>query len=253
MSMRMLTTWPYTLRRGHTPNPADGACAMDAINWLVHGRHGDTPQCVSPVLVGYVTEGNDGMPDDVRQRLLPYLHRIAGSRSEEHESKRNRILQLAALRIFAPLALETIESYYYASLLRSLPDDVSVAAAGYAVVKAEQEASAIAARAAAHATTAAWRNGAQSSVALALLQRYKRAGVAALAMQEMLLVTTTVGCWLSVNAARVACLTEAWDDYFVVLDRVLNAGPQGEPWSADVVNLGTTLFQRAGGKQKETT
>src|SRR5271165_2784476 len=92
--------WPYTLKRGHTADPAAGACAMAAISWLVEGRHSDHPECASPVISSFVIQGNDGAPDDVRQRFLPYLHRIAGSRSDEHEAARVRVLVMAAVRIF---------------------------------------------------------------------------------------------------------------------------------------------------------
>src|SRR4051812_11422479 len=94
--MNGIITWPYHLRRGHSDNPAEGACAMDAVNWLVHGKHGDAPECACPVIAAYVVRGNDSMPDDTRQRLLPYLFRIAGSRSEEHQAARARILVLGA-------------------------------------------------------------------------------------------------------------------------------------------------------------
>ena len=64
-------TWPYVLRRGHSDNPADGACAMDALNWLAHGEHGDAPECAAPCIRDFVIPGNDAMPHDHRQRLLP--------------------------------------------------------------------------------------------------------------------------------------------------------------------------------------
>ena len=44
-----------------------------------------------------------------------------------------------------------------------------------------------------------------------------------------------------------AAEARAWDSYFVVLDAVLNAGPQGEPWSADAIALGANKFLAAGG------
>lgn len=36
----MSNTWTYNLSRGHSADPSGGACAMDAVNWLVHGKHG---------------------------------------------------------------------------------------------------------------------------------------------------------------------------------------------------------------------
>jgi hypothetical protein len=153
-----LITWPYLLRRGHTDNPAEGACAMDAINWLAHGRHGDAPECACPVIAAYVMRGNDEMPDEVRQRLLPFLHRIAGSRSHAHEAARLRVLVLAAVRVFVPRALDAIDLHERARQLRALPDDVTYTAArAAAVARAAPAGADAAARAAARAADAAAR------------------------------------------------------------------------------------------------
>ena len=190
--MQDLLTWPYVLRAGHSDNPAHGACAMDAVNWLVHGEHGDAPECACPVIRAYVIRGNDSMPDDVRQRLLPYLHRIAGSRSASHEGARVRVLQLAALRVFAPRALDAAGLHDHAQRLRDLPDDVDMKAAAAAAERA--------------------------------------------------------ATWAAERAAAAAWAAErVWEDYFLVLDQVLNTGPQGEPWSTDAVDAGRTLFVAAGG------
>ena len=153
-------TWTYHLRRGHSDNPSGGACAMDAVNWLVHGQHGDQPVCASPAIGAYVIALNDAMPDDQRQRLLPFLPRIAGSRSSEHEQIRAEIFARGAVRVLAPL-----------------PADAPMR---------EAEAAAAAAEA-------------------------------------------------------------AWDAALALLDEALSAGPQGEPWSADVVEAGLRAYREAGG------
>jgi hypothetical protein len=182
--MQSFVTWPYVLHKGHSDDPAHGACAMDAINWLVHGQHGDAPACACPVIASYVTYGNDAMPDNIRQRLLPYLYRIAASRSEAHQGVRTRIFQYAARLMGAPLELATVGSMQ---------------------VTDSPKAAKWAPRAAACALVA------------------------------------------------VAFLTEgaigeaAWDEYFVVLDRALNAGPQGAPWSANTIAIGDAAFRAAGG------
>jgi hypothetical protein len=168
--------WPYVLIKGHTDDASTGACAMAAVSWLMHGKHSDKPECACPVLTSFVIPANDAMPADVRQRFLPYLHRIAGSRSEKHEAARTRILWLAAVRIFAPIALDQSGLHAEAEKLRALPDDVSAETAAKA------------------AETAAWAAKAE---------------------------------------ARHA--NTVWDAYFAVLDEALSAGPQGEPWSADVM------------------
>ena len=38
-----------------------------------------------------------------------------------------------------------------------------------------------------------------------------------------------------------------WNDYYAVLDAVLNAGPQGEPWSADALD---TAVHRDGSPRR---
>ena len=131
--MTDIITWPYRLRAGHSTDPSQGACAMDAVNWLAHGKHGDAPECASPAITKYVIVGNDAMPDAIRQRLIPYLHRIAGSRSTEHEAARVRIMWLAAVRVFAPRALDAAGMHDHAARLRALPDDVTARAAELAM------------------------------------------------------------------------------------------------------------------------
>jgi hypothetical protein len=217
-------TWPYVLRRGHSDNPAKGTCIADAINWLVHGEHGDAPPCASPVILAYCIRGNDDMPDDVRQRFLGFAHRIAGSRDPANEAARLRVLVLGALRIFAPRALDAAGYHKHAADLRSLPDDVTFAAA--------DEAAAGAGATARRAVTAA------------------RLTIAAEAFGSM--AEAEAGAWAAAAADEAAFgstpAAAAWNDYFAVLDAALNVGAQGDAWSADVVALGVERFITAGGK-----
>ena len=185
--MKQIVTWPYFLRRGHSEDPSKGACAMDAINWLVHGVHGDHPACASPAISSFVMKGNDSMPDDTRQRLLAFLPRIAGSRSEAHEEARVAIMVIAAQR-----------------------------GGGGGGVGAATEA-------ATEATAAA-----------------KRAAWAAAARWA---------AWAAWVAAAHSPTEETvvWNDYYAVLDAVLNAGPQGESWSADALDTAVHRYAAAGG------
>ena len=171
--MKQIVTWPYFLRRGHSEDPSKGACAMDAINWLVHGVHGDHPACASPAISSFVMKGDDSMPDDTRQRLLAFLPRIAGSRSEAHEEARVAIMVIAAQRWAVVAATE--------------------------VAATEVAATEVAAVVAAAAKRAAWAEAAE---------------------------------WAAKWAARAAAAhspteeTVVWNDYYAVLDAVLNAGPR---------------------------
>ena len=184
--MKQIVTWPYFLRRGHSEDPSKGACAMDAINWLVHGVHGDHPACASPAISSFVMKGNDSMPDDTRQRLLAFLPRIAGSRSEAHEEARVAIMVIAAQR--------------------------------WAVVAAVVAPTVVAAVVAAAAKRAKWAEAAEWAAWAA---------------------------WAAAHSPTEE--TVVWNDYYAVLDAVLNAGPQGEPWSADALDTAVHRYAAAGG------
>jgi hypothetical protein len=181
---------------------------MDAVNWLVHGKHGDQPECACPVIGAYVIRGNDAMPDDVRQRLIAYLPRIAGSRSADHEAARLRVMVMAAVRVFAPHALDAAGLHDHAATLRAAWAAWAAWAADAAAEVAEAEAAV--ARLARAEAAAAWAADAADAARAADAER------AADAAAE--------------TAARAArAREEAWDDYSAVLDAALSAGPQGGP------------------------
>ena len=240
----MLNLWPYTLRRGHSNAPAEGACAMDAVNWLVHGKHGDTPECACPVIGAYVIAGNDAMPDDVRQKLLPYLHRIAGSRSKNHQWARARALVLGAVRVVAPMALDAAGLSEHAAFLRSLPDDVPLDAAGIAAweaMNAAREARERASFGCAYLTDEmVVATGAREASACAT-DAAERAAVTKAAKGSA--ASKAKGFSEAATlAAYAASEMQAWDPYFTVLDDALSAGPQGGPWSAHAVAVAVEAF-----------
>jgi hypothetical protein len=230
--------WPYVLIKGHTDDASTGACAMAAVSWLMHGKHSDRPECACPVLTSFIIPANDAMPADVRQRFLPYLHRIAGSRSEEHEAARTRILWLAAVRIFAPIALDQSGLHTEAEKLRALPDDVSAAKAETAA-KAAKTAAKAAETAAETAAKTAW--AAKAETAAKTAAKAAKAAAAWAAAKAAKTAAKAETAWAAAKAAETAAWAAArhantvWDAYFAVLDEALSAGPQGEPWSADVM------------------
>ena len=259
MNTKSIITWPYELRRGHSDNPAEGACAMDAVNWLVHGKHGDAPECACPVIATYVTRGNDDMPDDVRQRLLDYLPRIAGSRSPEHEAARMRVMMLGALRVFAPRALDAAGSHEYAAKLRALPDTVH-----YDDLQTEKIATWLAVQVADTRWKAAWtltkatQAAADTLTALTALKAAHAALTAALDAADAVTeradpMTARIDSMAAAGQIAMAAegtlgpMKTRWNDYFIVLDDALSAGPQGEPWSADVIDAGAELYVQSGG------
>ena len=154
------------LSKGSHPNLEAGACVMEMVAFVAGEPWTDKPQCASPVLASYCRALNDRMPDDQRQRLIPFIPRLVGTRDDKKESDRAFLLADAAVRVFAPLALDSAKLPEQAAKLRALApikDKVSAnaashasarAAAYYVAYEAAYEAAYAAAAAAAYAT--AW-------------------------------------------------------------------------------------------------
>ena len=246
-----IITWPYRLRRGHSADPSGGACAMDAVNWLAHGEHGDHPECACPVITNFVIPANDEMDDATRQRFLPYLHRIAGSRSPEHEAARLRIVVLAAARVSAPAVLEA--AGLDASALRAIPDDATYGQICMAAWSAERQAAAV--------SRGGYYRRRRRGTRLRRGRRRRDYGGGGAVGVDGCGGGGTVGAvggeggnggmGIGGNAPAAAAAVSrgagAWDAYFSVLDEALRAGPQGEPWSADVVESAVTAWDETWG------
>lgn len=95
----------FYLLPGKHASSEEGMCAMEVVALLNGGPHTDHPRCACPIISGYVRHINDNIPDDQRQRLLPYLPRLVGSVSEDHEQARHEYFAWQAVRVFAPAAL----------------------------------------------------------------------------------------------------------------------------------------------------
>lgn len=110
------------LAPGKHASPEDGMCAMEVVAFLAGGPHTDHPRCACPIVSGYVLHINDNMPDDQRQRLLPYLPRLVDSVSEDHEQARHEYFAWQAVRVFAPAALRAQGYRRYARSLENAAD-----------------------------------------------------------------------------------------------------------------------------------
>lgn len=134
------------LTHGQHDDPRSGGCAMDMVSWLEYGRAGDHPKCVCPVIAAFIRLVNDFLPDNERQRLVPYLLRFSGTVSKKHEQQRAEYLAWQSITVFAPLALEAAGLKEEVGRLKSLNQNDLEAAAR----------AAWAARAARAAARAAW-------------------------------------------------------------------------------------------------
>jgi hypothetical protein len=229
-------TWPYHLKVGHSDDPAAGTCAMDAINWLVHGEHGDHPKCACPLITGFVIRSNDLMPDDVRQGLLIFLHRIAGSLSEASIAARLKVLAYHTIEAGAQLC-DTLGLQQQASAYRALhAKDLTYSQISFAANRIRNFTHNAARR------NFQDRNGDRSSLFI------QQSEYIAEFLRELTFPAVDLdraGAYATTIANGVAVQTGYWQRVFNTLDAMLNAGPQGEPWSADVVDCGVSLYKRA--------
>ena len=147
---------------------------MDAINWLVHGVHGDRPACASPAISSFVMKGNDSMPDDTRQRLLAFLPRIAGSRSEAHEEARVAIMVIAAQRWAVAAATEAAAAKEAAAVAAATKAAATTEAAKWSAEAAAEAATAKRSEAVAAARRAAWAAAAATEAAAAADGEWRR-------------------------------------------------------------------------------
>jgi hypothetical protein len=160
----------YKLTYGSHTNREDGMCLMEAVAYLAGEPHTDAPACACPMLTAYAVALNDAMgtgPDGDALRAR-YLHDLApmlvGSRSTpDVERRRAFVLADHAVRVIAPLALESAGLGDEAAKLRALDavvDEQSADAAAWAAARSAWAAARTAARAAAWAArAAAWAAG----------------------------------------------------------------------------------------------
>jgi hypothetical protein len=65
---------------------------MSAVAWLSHGRLSDRPACACPVLAAFGRLMNDMLGHADRQRLKPFIPRLAGSRDGRALKRRCRLI-----------------------------------------------------------------------------------------------------------------------------------------------------------------
>ena len=142
----------YKLTYGSHTNREDGMCLMEAVAYLAGEPHTDAPACACPMLTAYAVALNDAMgtgPDGDALRAR-YLHDLApmlvGSRSTpDVERRRAFVLADHAVRVIAPLALESAGLGDEAAKLRALDavvDEQSADAAAWAAAWAAGDAGA---------------------------------------------------------------------------------------------------------------
>jgi hypothetical protein len=95
-------TSDYTLAYGTHATPEDGRCAMEWVSHLAGEAHSDEPRCVSPVLRALCIALNDGLGDEPRQRLRPYLTRTIGTADDGLDRARAWMAMDWLIRVYTP-------------------------------------------------------------------------------------------------------------------------------------------------------
>jgi hypothetical protein len=114
--------WQIKLLAGSHRNPQNGSCVMEVVSYIAGEEYSDHPECACPLITTFAIAVNDRMDDAARQRLLPFVLRIAGSKSTNKiEQQRRYMLADYAVRVFAPMALESANLLAEAKTLKALP------------------------------------------------------------------------------------------------------------------------------------
>ncbi len=98
-------------------------CIMDVVDYITGGDgQNDHPACASPVVTVFAIHLNDSPRfEQYRDELKPYIVRIAGSvGTPEQELRRAFAVSDWAVRVIAPMALESVGLKDQAQLLRDL-------------------------------------------------------------------------------------------------------------------------------------
>src|SRR5579859_5987324 len=98
-------TGDYTLSYGTHATSDDGRCAMEWVSYLAGEDHSDQPVCVSPVVRAFCIALNDGLEDEPRQRLRPYLTRTIGTAQDGLDNTRSWLAMDWLIRVYAPVWL----------------------------------------------------------------------------------------------------------------------------------------------------
>lgn len=198
----------FRLAPGKHETPADGLCLMEAVAWMEGEPHFDAPRCACPIVGIYARRINDLLPDEWRQKLVGFIPRIAGTRSQQHERARGEYLAWQAVRVFAPLALDAANLPVWAEKLRAF--DGTLGEAGELLYSAKG-----AAQAAAKRTFAAIISVAAAVATMAANTSYRPTNVAAAVAAIISSIEVTAG--------------PTYEAMIGALAGVIEIGPSGKP------------------------
>ncbi|WP_370372923.1 hypothetical protein [Henriciella pelagia] len=192
MPSNILDTFgPLRLREGAGGDYKNGLCFMEAVSWLASEGATDRPECACPVLGKFAIALNDRMDSASRQKLLPLVLPMTGTRSPDHEQMRAEYIVLRVIREIVPVAFDAVGLPDHAKAMREAKDLFAAAKAAKAAAKAAYAAAysaAYAANAANAAAKAANAAAKAAKAAKAAYAAYAAANAAAYAAKQDLLL-----------------------------------------------------------------
>ena len=147
-----------TLAHGAHATREDGVCLLEAVAWWAHEPHTDHPACVSPVLAAFGRAWNDGLPDDRRHILKPFIPLLPGTAGDGLDERRSYMALNWLIHEHLPAFLALVPSLSdHEGAIRALPviKDLASAQRAGPVVAAARAAAGAAAWAAARAAAGA--------------------------------------------------------------------------------------------------
>ena len=107
---------------GHPKGIKQGACVMEAVAYVYDLPWSDAPPCTSRVIGAFLRRLNDSMPHAIRQQLLPYVLRVAGTADGDAiERQRAWLCADWAIRTVLPRTCRRIKRDDDAQWLEVLP------------------------------------------------------------------------------------------------------------------------------------
>jgi len=114
------------LSGGHEPPPADcthpEGCDRELAAWALGQEWTDHPDWESPVLAAFRRRLNDGLPDDLRQKLAPSMFDGIGTANDGRDEDRAWMITDWSVRVALPTWLELAGVEDAPAKLRALPE-----------------------------------------------------------------------------------------------------------------------------------
>jgi hypothetical protein len=119
-----------TLSRGGHQAGDGQYCVMEAVAFIAGEPWTDHPKCASRVVGAFMRSWNDGLDDEQRQMLKPYVLRLAGTAgTPEQEDRRAFMAADWAVRTYTPAWLRLIKLDDDAVALEQLAEIVDITTA----------------------------------------------------------------------------------------------------------------------------